>query len=432
MSVPVTGVADNHPEEAGFFEGDIEIEPGEEPYLRNAVANHRLLWPHGVVPWTIDSIHSRQASHVQVFHDAMNEIMEKTKVNGKKCIDFQPRKAEHGYMQFTYGSGCHTPIGYHSTRRSDVTLGTGCLRKGTVMHEILHGLGFWHEQSRADRDNYVTVHWKNIQTSHARNFDKYQLGTQIDHLGMPYDYGSVMHYPAFAFAIDRHQMTLEPKQSGVTIGQRVRLSETDAKEIQILYGCIPRGSVGSFTSAPGATTQAPQVSHVSTPNPHITNQAATCSFDAGLCGWLQSTSDNIDWRTGKGSTPSRNTGPHADHSGTSGGHYLYLEASGQTNKNAIIVSPQYQPGTYCFSAWFNMYGHEMGYIYFELLIGSRKHAMRSYHGDHGDRWIHFQTQINVHGSHAFSFQIEGRTGTSYHSDLAIDDVSVTPGACSHG
>lgn len=48
---------------------------------------------------------SGQASHVQVFHDAMNEIMEKTKVNGKKCIDFQPRKAEHGYMQFTYGSG---------------------------------------------------------------------------------------------------------------------------------------------------------------------------------------------------------------------------------------------------------------------------------------------------------------------------------------
>lgn len=47
--------------------------------------------------------------------------------------------------------------------------------------------------------------------------------------------------------------------------------------------------------------------------------AATCSFDAGLCGWLQSTSDNIDWRTGMGSTPSRNTGPHADHSGTSGG-----------------------------------------------------------------------------------------------------------------
>lgn len=59
---------------------------------------------------------------------------------------------------------CHTPVGYHG-RRSDVTLGTGCLRKGTVMHEVLHALGFWHEQSRADRDNYVKIHFENIQSS---------------------------------------------------------------------------------------------------------------------------------------------------------------------------------------------------------------------------------------------------------------------------
>ena len=58
---------------------------------------------------------------------------------------------------------CHTPVGYIA-RKSAVTIGRGCERKGTVMHELLHALGFWHEQSRTDRDNYVTIHFDNIQS----------------------------------------------------------------------------------------------------------------------------------------------------------------------------------------------------------------------------------------------------------------------------
>lgn len=79
----------------------------------------------------------------------------------------------------------------------------------------------------------------------------------MDMLNEPYDYGSVMHYSAYAFAIDRRKVTIETLQPGVTIGQRVRLSEIDAKEIQIRYGCIPRpGSVQ--TNSPHQTT-APRV-----------------------------------------------------------------------------------------------------------------------------------------------------------------------------
>ena len=45
----------------------------------------------------------------------------------------------------------------------EISLGSGCIRKGIMMHEILHALGFRHEQSRYDRDKYVEVFWENIK-----------------------------------------------------------------------------------------------------------------------------------------------------------------------------------------------------------------------------------------------------------------------------
>ncbi|KAJ8319101.1 hypothetical protein KUTeg_004192 [Tegillarca granosa] len=314
----------------------------------------------------------------------MQEIMDRTMVNGKKCIDFVPLSV--GY----YGS---------NNRISDVTLGNGCLRKGTVMHEILHALGFWHEQSRSDRDNYVTIHWENIQR--------------------------VMHYSAYAFAVNRRMMTIEPKQPGVTIGQRVRLSDIDAKEIQILYGCIPRPTSTGVTSEPvshPAVTKPPSVTHVTI--------ATTCTFDSGLCGWHQSTEDNVDWNLGHGNTPSANTGPHADHTGSTSAHYLFMESSGHYHQRAILESGTYTPGYYCFSAYYNMNGNTMGTLTFNLVENGHKYTFKHVSGNHHDVWYHFRVGINVH-TYNFKLQIEGYTGSSYRSDMAIDDITVSPGHCTH-
>jgi hypothetical protein len=49
-----------------------------------------------------------------------------------------------------------------------------------------------------------------------------------------YDYGSVMHYPAYAFAIDRSKPTIIAPQ-GITIGQRRGLSSGDIRTVNTIY-----------------------------------------------------------------------------------------------------------------------------------------------------------------------------------------------------
>ena len=64
---------------------------------------------------------------------------------------------------------------------------------GYVLHELMHTAGFWHEHSRADRDDYIEIIWDNIREESKGNFDKY-TSEQIDHLGAKYDKCSLMHY----------------------------------------------------------------------------------------------------------------------------------------------------------------------------------------------------------------------------------------------
>jgi len=58
----------------------------------------------------------------------------------------------------------------------DVSLGFGCLYSSTVKHELMHAVGFYHEQSRTDRDEYVSIMYSNIQTG---NLKKIQVAFQL-------------------------------------------------------------------------------------------------------------------------------------------------------------------------------------------------------------------------------------------------------------
>ena len=84
-------------------------------------------------------------------------------------------------------------------------------------------LGFWHEQSRADRDRYVKINTQNIIRGMEYNFLKYSLN-KINHLQATYDTCSVMHYGPYAFSRNRRptiSRTRESSGAGCELGQRL-------------------------------------------------------------------------------------------------------------------------------------------------------------------------------------------------------------------
>lgn len=135
--------------------------------------------------------------------------------------------------------GCYSSVGRRGGRQTlnyqIYPLDTGCFRIGTIVHEFLHALGFYHQQSTYDRDDFVTIVEENIQDGKQHNFNKY-LTTTVTDFGVRYDYDSVMHYSSLAFS-KNGEMTIVPKDPNAAIGQRLKLSDADILKLNIKYNC---------------------------------------------------------------------------------------------------------------------------------------------------------------------------------------------------
>ncbi len=227
------------------MEGDILLGPADQllgrygaPRYDNAmgavaIKNTDFLWPKAVIPYEIAS---------SIPGDTVNDIQWAVQEAASAGITLRPKGfGDTDYVVFRAEEpGCHSFIGRIGGAQ---TININDCGRGSILHEVLHAAGFHHEQSRGDRDQFVTIMWDEIIESQRGNFE--QRGASAQDIG-PYDYASIMHYDRNAFS-KSGRPTILPRDPNAPIGQRNGLSQLDRAAISQLYG---GGSAGQ-TAMPG-------------------------------------------------------------------------------------------------------------------------------------------------------------------------------------
>ncbi|TNM91924.1 hypothetical protein fugu_018936 [Takifugu bimaculatus] len=216
---------------------------------RAATSRPERMWPDGVIPYVISGNFS--GSQRAIFRQAMRHWEKHT------CVAFTERTDEESYIVFTYRPcGCCSYVGRRGGGPQAISIGKNCDKFGIVVHELGHVIGFWHEHTRPDRDEHVSIVRDNIQQGQEYNFLKMEPD-EVDSLGEGYDFGSIMHYARNTFSRGVLLDTILPRYDvngeRPPIGQRTKLSRGDIAQARKLYKCAKCGenlqdSTGNFSS----------------------------------------------------------------------------------------------------------------------------------------------------------------------------------------
>lgn len=186
-----------------------------------AVANRDYLWPRGEIPYVIDASAERKRPAIEAA----------LRLFAGTPLSFRPRAvSDRDYVVFReLGEGCWSYLGRQGGAQE---IDVSTCAAGNVAHELMHAAGFYHEHSRGDRDEHVTILWDEVSPEMRSNFEKRDARGQD--IGA-YDYASIMHYSAYAGS-RTGRPTIVPRASNVQIGQREALSALDRAAIDTLYG----------------------------------------------------------------------------------------------------------------------------------------------------------------------------------------------------
>ena len=218
-----------------IYQGDIIL---VTPTKAASLVSQDSRWPDNKVYYTINS----SFKNTDRVTDAIKEYENKTN------ITFQQRTNESNFVEFVYdANGCSSYIGMIGGRQKIRIADWG--DAGTVIHEIGHAISLLHEQSKAGRDNYVTVITENIIHGMEHNFDEYS-----NSLNTPgFDFNSIMLYHSWGFSKDKNLPTMTKKDGTTFTPQTQHFTETDIYLINLIYPTTPKITT-TAVSAITATT----------------------------------------------------------------------------------------------------------------------------------------------------------------------------------
>lgn len=222
-----------------IVEGDMLVPIGS---LKPGTTYCPLLWPGGMVPYEFDGNVSAENQTRMV--EAMAEW------EAVASVDFVPRSDQDDYVHIQASSQNNSMVGFQGSEQIINIVSWDA--KFIMAHELGHCLGYLHEQSRADRDNYVLINWDHVCQDCCGDGEPcdYNFEMREDGCGEygPYDFDSVMHYDECAFsacgragceadpASCRTITVLPPNQQWQSvIGQKDHLSYLDRTTMSFLY-----------------------------------------------------------------------------------------------------------------------------------------------------------------------------------------------------
>ncbi len=221
--------AEGLPEGYKLIEGDILV---PEITIEGLFATN--WWTNAVVPYEFDGNVSSARRAIAL--DAMAEW------EAVANVVFVPRTVATNYIHIQdHGELNNSQVGMVGGEQIINIHSWGSLF--IIVHELGHALGLWHEQSRADRNTYITVHLDRVEEGKEHNFDIHSSDGYI--IG-PYDFDSLMHYGECDFSecadcgsdpINCRTISMKPGWEPMQglIGQRDRISDLDAITMWMMY-----------------------------------------------------------------------------------------------------------------------------------------------------------------------------------------------------